>query len=284
MQEIDPAAFGSSFACLYGRKSVERTNPDKSQVSIMVIQALIADDEALARRKLRDFLASDPDVQVVGEAATGPETVHMVREKAPQVVFLDVAMPGKDGFDVLSELSSSEADSPLPRIVFTTAYDRYALRAFDARAVDYLLKPYTVERLQLALQRAREEILTSSRQSTANTDEQSPYLTRIIFKSRGRILFIRTPEIHWVGAEENYVRISTGRESHLLRETISSLEERLDPEMFLRVHRSAIVNLRYVKEVRAQTRGDSAVILANGQKIAMSRGYYSRIRATLKAS
>ncbi|HVU46159.1 MAG TPA: LytTR family DNA-binding domain-containing protein [Terracidiphilus sp.] len=250
----------------------------------MVIQALIADDEALARRKLRDFLSSDPDVEIVGEAATGPETVHLVRERSPQVVFLDVAMPGQNGFDVLSELSASEAEGQLPRIVFTTAYDNYALRAFDARAVDYLLKPFTAERLQLALQRAREEILTSTRQHSANAEEQSTYLTRIIFKSRGRILFIRTPEIHWIGAEENYVRICTGRESHLLRETISSLEERLDPQMFLRVHRSAIVNLRFVKEVRAQTRGDSAVILTSGQKITMSRGYYSRIRATFKAS
>ncbi len=250
----------------------------------MVIQALIADDEALARRKLRDFLSCDPEVQIVGEAASGPEAVHLVREKSPQVVFLDVAMPGKNGFDVLSELSGAEANNPLPHIVFTTAYDQYALRAFDARAVDYLLKPFTAERLRLALQRAREEILTSTRNNVSNTDEQSPYLTRIIFKSRGRILFIRAPEIHWIGAEENYVRICTARESHLLRETISSLEERLDPQMFLRVHRSAIVNLRYVKEVRAKTRGDSAVVLTNGQKIAMSRGYYSRIRANLKAS
>jgi two-component system LytT family response regulator len=134
----------------------------------MVIQALIADDEALARRKLRDFLASDPDVEIVGEAATGPETVHLVRERSPQVVFLDVAMPGQNGFDVLSELSASDADSPLPRIVFTTAYDHYALRAFDTRAVDYLLKPFTADRLRLALQRAREEILTATRQNTAN--------------------------------------------------------------------------------------------------------------------
>lgn len=250
----------------------------------MVIQALIADDEALARRKLRDFLSSDPDVQIVGEAATGAETVDLVRERSPQVVFLDVAMPGKNGFDVLSELSASDADGPLPRIVFTTAYDHYALRAFDARAVDYLLKPFTADRLRLALQRAREEILTSTRQNSATTEEQNPYLTRIIFKSRGRILFIRTPEILWIGAEENYVRISTGRESHLLRETISSLEEKLDPQTFLRVHRSSIVNLRFVKEVRAQTRGDSAVILTNGQKITMSRGYYSRIRTTLQTN
>jgi len=249
----------------------------------MVIQALIADDEALARRKLRSFLSSDPEVEIVGEAATGPETVHLVREKSPQVVFLDVAMPGQNGFDVLSELSASEADAPLPCIVFTTAYDRYALRAFDARAVDYLLKPFTAERLRVALQRAREEILSSTmHQSSTNTEEQSPYLSRIIFKSRGRILFIRTHEIHWIGAEENYVRICTGRESHLLRETISSLEQRLDPQMFLRVHRSAMVNLRFVREVRAQTRGDSAVILTNGQKITMSRGYYSRIRAKFK--
>ncbi len=258
----------------------------------MVIQALIADDEALARRKLRDILARDPEVEIVGEAASGPETVHLVREKAPQVLFLDVSMPGENGFDVLRELSAADGAAALPRVVITTAYDQYALRAFDARAVDYLLKPYTAERLRVALERARREILSSNPQSraalppnsrtTAGTTAHTPHLTRLLIRSRGRILFVWVSEIFWIGAEENYVRINTGRESHLLRETISSLEKKLDPEMFLRIHRSSIVNLRLVKEVRARSRGESVVILANGQKIAMSRGYYSRLRASLQ--
>jgi two-component system, LytTR family, response regulator len=251
----------------------------------MVIQALIADDEALARRKLRDFLSSDPEIEIVGEAASGPEAVNLVREKAPQVLFLDVSMPGQNGFDVLSELSAQEGSGKVPSVVITTAYDQYAVRAFDARAVDYLLKPYTAERLRIAVKRAREEILSTARlPASEHPAAAAPgsHLTRLLIKSRGRILFVWVSEILWVAAEENYVRINTGKESHLLRETISSLENKLDPEMFLRIHRSAIVNLRFVKEVRAQSRGESVVILANGQKIAMSRGYYARLRSTLK--
>jgi two-component system LytT family response regulator len=266
----------------------------------MVIQALIADDEALARRKLRDILSSDPEIEIVGEAASGPEALHMAKEKAPQVIFLDVSMPGQSGFDVLDALYVSEGAAAVPRVVITTAYDQYALRAFDARAVDYLLKPYTAERLRVAVDRARKDILSSTRQqavaelpaiagqSTIERPtmgagmESGAHLTRLLIKSRGRILFVWVSEILWIGAEENYVRINTGRESHLLRETISSLEQKLDPEMFLRIHRSSIVNLRFVKEVRAQSRGESVVVLANGHKIAMSRGYYSRLRTNLQ--
>lgn len=251
----------------------------------MVIQALIADDEALARRKLRDFLSSDPEIEIVGEAASGPEAVHLVREKSPQVLFLDVSMPGQNGFDVLSELSAQEGGGKVPSVVITTAYDQYAVRAFDARAVDYLLKPYTAERLRIAVKRAREEILSTSRLPVSEHPAAAmpgSHLTRLLIKSRGRILFVWVSEILWIAAEENYVRINTGKESHLLRETISSLEGKLDSEMFLRIHRSSIVNLRFVKEVRAQSRGESVVILANGQKIAMSRGYYARLRSTLQ--
>jgi two-component system LytT family response regulator len=266
----------------------------------MVIQALIADDEALARRKLRDILSSDPEIEIVGEAASGPEALHMAKEKAPQVIFLDVSMPGQSGFDVLDALCVSEGAAGVPRVVITTAYDQYALRAFDARAVDYLLKPYTAERLRVAVDRARKDILFSTRQPAvaelpavsgqATTErsamgsgmESGAHLTRLLIKSRGRILFVWVSEILWIGAEENYVRINTGRESHLLRETISSLEQKLDPEMFLRIHRSSIVNLRFVKEVRAQSRGESVVLLANGHKIPMSRGYYSRLRTNLQ--
>jgi two-component system LytT family response regulator len=253
---------------------------------VMVIQALIADDEALARRKLRDILSVDPEIEIVGEAASGPEALFMAKEKAPQVIFLDVSMPGQNGFEVLDELYTSEGAAAAPRVVITTAYDQYALRAFDARAVDYLLKPYTAERLRVAVERARKDILFSKRlpaaDDVAERAEPAPHLTRLLIKSRGRILFIWVSEILWIGAEENYVRINTGRESHLLRETISSLEQKLDPEMFLRIHRSSMVNLRFVKEVRAQSRGESVVVLANGHKIAMSRGYYSRLRTSLQ--
>jgi two-component system LytT family response regulator len=252
----------------------------------MVIQALIADDEMLARQKLRDLLSNEPEIEIVGEADSGPEAVRIARERVPQLMFLDVAMPTLDGFEVLTELSSSESAHLMPRVVFTTAYDRFALRAFDAHAVDYLLKPFTLERLKVAVRRVREELTVANRKSSAHPTGEggSPYLSRIIHRSRGRILFLKVSEVLWIGAEENYVRISTARESHLLRETISSMEERLDPAVFVRIHRSAIVNLRYVKEVRSQTQGDFVVVLANGQRVAMSRGCYSRLRSILRAS
>ena len=163
----------------------------------------------------------------------------------------------------------------MPRIVFTTAYDQYALRAFEVHAVDYLLKPFTPERLRSALERVRRHNGDSA--NGAEDDDSGQYTTRIVFKSKGRILFLPVSEIRWIAAEENYVRISTADETHLLRETMAHLEERLDPRIFVRVHRSSIVNLHYVKEVR-DAEGEAAVMLVNGQRVSMSRGYRSRIQ------
>ncbi|HEY1767472.1 MAG TPA: LytTR family DNA-binding domain-containing protein [Terracidiphilus sp.] len=252
----------------------------------MLIQTLLADDEVLARQKLRELLRKDSDIEIVGEAASGPEVLELVRATAPQVLFLDVRMPGMDGFEVVRELSAS-ASIPMPHVIFSTAYDQYALRAFESRAVDYLLKPYTAERLRAAVDRAREQVLIAGHRSARNgigEENGKGYPTRIVFKSRGRILFLRVAEIRWIGAEENYVRISTGTETHLLRETMTSIEEKLDPQMFLRVHRSAIVNLHFVKEVRTEAQCEFAVLLTNGQKVAMSRSYHSRVRSMLESA
>jgi two-component system LytT family response regulator len=175
----------------------------------------------------------------------------------------------------------------MPRIIFTTAYDCYALRAFEIHAVDYLLKPFTSERLHSAVQRAREQIYATKQNPGHSSDRSqnfSSYTTRIVFKSRGRILFLPVSDIRWIGAEENYVRICTEADKHLLRETMSHLEEKLDPQMFLRVHRSAIVNLQYLKEVRTEPSGEFTVVLANGQKVAMSRSYHARISEWLARS
>ena len=248
-----------------------------------MIQALVADDEPLARRKLRHLLCKFSDVGVVGEAASGHEVLDLLRDNSPQVLFLDVRMPGQDAFGVIDQISADRTVT-MPRIIFTTAYDQYALRAFDVHATDYLLKPFTFERLDSAVRRVRDELQSASvpkGDSTLPGSNSNGHITRVVFKSRGRILFLRVSEIRWIGAEENYVRISTGNESHLLRETITSLEERLDPSEFLRVHRSAIVNLRFVKEVRAQAHGDYSVLMQNGRKVAMSRSYYSHIRSLL---
>ncbi len=154
------------------------------------------------------------------------------------------------------------------------------LRAFEINALDYLLKPFTAERLRSAVQRMRQQIgvvKNVPEQGSSHGQNGKPYTDRIVFKSRGRILFLPVSEIRWIGAEENYVRICTGAETHLLRETMAGVEQKLDPRMFLRVHRSAIVNLQYVKEVRTEPQGDFIVQLVNGQKVAMSRSYHSRI-------
>jgi two-component system LytT family response regulator len=247
-----------------------------------MIQAILADDEVLARQKLRQLLKEIPDVEIVGEGASAAETIDLVRSAKPDLLFLDVRMPDMDGFDVVKELSGG---GHMPCIIFTTAYDRYALRAFEIHAVDYLLKPFTLDRFRSATQRALEQI-KAARQSPHSTASSSvgtaPYTQRIVFKSKGRILFLPVSEICWIGAEENYVRICTQSESHLLRETMTHLEEKLDPNTFLRVHRSSIVNLQYVKEVRPEIDGEYGVHMLNGQKIAMSRGYRSRIKNWLE--
>ena len=246
-----------------------------------MIATILADDEVLARQKLRQMLLDEGEIQLVGESGTTSETLDLVRLRRPDLLFLDIRMHGNDAFDVIEELSL-ETDFPMPTVIFTTAHDSYALRAFEVHAADYLLKPFTSERLKIAIQRATLQI--QSRQTPQHLQANGnaiSYANRIVFKSRGRILFLPVSNIRWIGAEENYVRICTEGESYLLREPIGRLEEKLDPQLFLRVHRSSIVNLQFVKEVRTESTGESVVILLNGQKLSMSRTYRSRINEWL---
>ena len=245
-----------------------------------MIHAVVADDEVLARQKLRQLLRDERDIEIVGESASALETIELVRAASPQLLFLDIQMPGMDGFDVLGALSSQK-ETPAPQVIFTTAFDQYAVRAFEVNAVDYLLKPFTHERLRAAIQRIREQSQAPSQDinhANGTTPAFDAYSNRIVFKSRGRILFLSISDIRWIGAEGNYVRLCTATENHLLRETMAHVEERLDPREFLRVHRSFIVNLKFVKEVRRDADGDSAVIMDNGQKVALGRSF----RASLK--
>ncbi len=251
-----------------------------------MIRAVVADDEVLARQKLRQLLRDYSDIEIVGESATALETIELVRAANPELLFLDIRMPGMDGFDVVGALSNL-TETPPPRVIFTTAYDEYAVRAFEVNAVDYLLKPFAAERLRAAIQRVREQSqLRQQNVSPANGASKAPglYTNRIIFKSRGRILFLPVSDIRWIGAEGNYVRLCTATESHLLRETMAHLEERLDPRGFLRVHRSFIVNLKYVKEVRREASGDSVVIMESGHKVALGRSYRSLLNEQLHQS
>jgi two-component system LytT family response regulator len=248
-----------------------------------MIRTALADDEVLARQKLRLLLRDVEDIDIVGECATAAEAIQLVNLSKPELLFLDIRMPDMDGFDVVDALSMN-VNGSLPQIVFITAYDKYAVRAFEIHAIDYLLKPFTTERLMSAVQRVRERL--ASKQSDTiepNTEQKtSPYTTRMVFKSRGRILFLPVEDIRWIEAEENYVRVCTGGESHLLREAIGHMETRLDPETFLRVHRSFIVNLHYVKEVKNEPDGDATVLMVTGERIAMSRSYRSRIHKLMK--
>jgi len=242
-----------------------------------MIRAVVADDEVLARQKLRQLLRDDRDVEIVGESATAQETIELVRAACPELLFLDIHMPGMDGFDVVGALAQ-QSEIPTPRVIFTTAYDQYAVRAFDVNAVDYLLKPFTHERLRTAIQRVREQAqLRPQTSGNGGAPAAGFYTNRIVFKSRGRILFLPVSDIRWIGAEGNYVRLSTATETHLLRETMTRLEEKLDPRGFMRVHRSFIVNLKYVKEVRRETSGDSVVIMDSGHKVALGRSYRSAL-------
>ena len=251
-----------------------------------MIRAAIADDEVLARQKLRLLLDREPDVSLVGEGANGPETIQLVQEARPDLLFLDVRMPEMDGFNILETLSE-EGIHPLPRIIFTTAYDAYAIRAFDISALDYLLKPFTAERLHAAIEKIRTcrlppESESPSQPVDAPNSSSSRFISRIVFKSRGRILFLSVRDVYCIGAEENYVRLCTGSETHLLRETMSRIEEKLDPEKFMRVHRSYIVNLEFLKEVRTEKSGEMVVLLTNGQRIPMSRGCRTRLHTLLE--
>lgn len=250
-----------------------------------MIRAVVADDEVLARQKLRQLLRDAHDIEIVGESATALETIELVRVANPEVLFLDIHMPGMDGFDVLGALSSRAETRP-PCVIITAADDRYAVRAFEVNALDYLLKPFTVERLHAAIQRVRDQ--SQVRQPNLNSanggSKTENRYTRIISKSRGRILFFPVSDIRWIGAEGNYVRLCTTTEAHLLRETMARLEERLDSQGFRRVHRSFIVNLKYVKEVRREANGDSVVIMDSGHKVALGRSYRSLLNEQLYES
>ena len=249
-----------------------------------MIRAVLADDEVLARQKLRQLLKDIEDVEIVGECATASETMELVRLTDPQLLFLDIRMSDMNGFDVLEHLST-DTGRLLPHVIFVTANDKYAVRAFEIHAIDYLLKPFTPERLQSAVQRVRERIAAgepAQNEPARKQEEEERYTSRMVFKSRGRILFLSVEDIRWIEAQENYVRICTGKDSHLLRETIGSLENRLDPNSFLRVHRSAIVNLHHVKEVKNESDGDATVVLKSGEQVPMSRSYRSKIQKLLK--
>ncbi len=245
------------------------------------MRVLIVDDEPLARQRLRALLDAEADVEVVGECADGREAVEAIHKYKPDLIFLDVCVPELDGFGVVEAI----AQEPRPGIIFVTAYDRYALRAFEVHALDYLLKPFDRERFQKALGRARaevgrsrsEEVSEQLRALLQDARAKSKYLDRVVIKSGGRVFFLRVEEIDWIEAAGNYLKLHCAGEAHLLRETMNSLETRLDPAKFLRIHRSTMVNIERIQELQPWFHGDYAVLLRDGTRLTLSRSYRQKL-------
>ncbi|MBM3851535.1 MAG: response regulator transcription factor [Verrucomicrobia bacterium] len=269
--------------------------PAPSETRLRCFRAIIVDDEPTARRGVRLLLERDPAIELVGEAATGLEAAELIRCVRPDLAFLDVQMPGSTGFDALRQI----APAIVPAVVFVTAYDEYALRAFEVNAVDYLLKPYDDARFAAALQRAKEEV--RRRQTDAVNSRLSQLLDyleknhqsapgeegpgdRILLKSSGEIFFLKADEIDWIEAEGDYMKFHVGGRAHLMRETMARLEARLDPQRFIRIHRSTIVNIDRLRKLSPSFAGEYAVILHDGTRLKLSRGYHERIAAILKQS
>ena len=232
------------------------------------MRVVIVDDEPLARDTIRMLVARDPELVVAGECS-GVEAPELIAKTKPDILFLDVQMPEVDGFDVLSALGSEP-----PVVVFVTAYDAYALRAFDVHALDYLLKPFDDARFELTLRRAKERVRgtgDTNARLLAMLEERGRFAKRFLVRNGEKILVIKAEEIDWIEAADYYVSLHVGAKSHLLRETMTELEARLDPERFFRVHRSAIVNLERVTEIHPLFRGDCTLVLAGGAQVRLSR-------------
>ena len=244
---------------------------------------MIVDDEPLARRRLRSLLGGEADVEIIGEYGNGRDAVHAIRESRPDLVFLDIQMPELDGFGVVREIGVAE----MPAVVFVTAYDEYALKAFEVHAFDYLLKPVDRERFSSTLQRARsrargEDTRTLGVRLEALLTElgrrgQEPQ--RLPIRKDGRIFLVRPEDIDWLEADGNHVRVHVGKESHLIRETLSKLESRLPERAFMRIHRSTLVNVSRIREIQPWFQGDYVLLLTDGTRLTSGRSYRDRVRS-----
>jgi two-component system LytT family response regulator len=251
----------------------------------MSIRTIIVDDVDLARERIK-ILLDDPELEIVGECANGREAVAAIRDLQPDLVFLDVQMPRIGGFDVIEIIGVER----MPAVIFVTAYDEFALRAFEINAVDYLLKPFDEERLKKAVARAKREIRRAEpareiaerlRGLLKEVRPEPKYLRRIPVKSARGTTLISTEEIDWINAAGHYLEIHAGRETHLIRERLSQIEQRLDPETFVRIHRSTIVNLDRIKSMHPLFNGDHLIMLKNGRELNLSRTYHEKLMLIL---
>ncbi|HXW08337.1 MAG TPA: LytTR family DNA-binding domain-containing protein [Vicinamibacterales bacterium] len=259
--------------------------PEQKRTTARQIRTIIVDDEPLARERLATLLAGESDMEVVAQCRDGEEAVAAIQDHSPDLVFLDVQMPQMNGFDVIEAVGTER----MPLVIFVTAFDQHALRAFQVRALDYILKPFDRERFTEALTRARRQI---EREETGDLGRRllalvkdlrrdQPRSDRLVVKSGGRLFFLRMDEIDWIEAAGNYVRLHVGNTSHLLRETMNAIEGRLDPEKFFRIHRSRIVNMERIQEMQPWLNGEYAVVLRTGTRLTLSRGYREKLQERL---
>jgi len=242
----------------------------------MNIRTVIVDDEPLARKRIKRLLAGEPDISVIGECGSGPETIKVIQEASPDLLFLDIQMPGMGGFEVLQSIP----EGGMPIIIFVTAYDQHALKAFEVHALDYLLKPFKQDRFKQAVERARDHLRKNGRPDLnpglaaliAKLRAEQNYLTRFMVKSSNRVVLVRAGEVDWIESAANYALLHVGDKTHIVRETMQALEVKLSPKTFQRVSRSVIVNLERVKELQPMGKGQYVIMLANGRQLTMSRG------------
>ena len=242
----------------------------------MSIRALIVDDEPLARKRIKRLLADERDISVIDECGSGREAIRVIQETSPDLLFLDIQMPEVGGFDVLQSIG----EKVVPIIIFITAYDQHALKAFEVHALDYLLKPFTEERFKKAIERAKAQMAKiGSREAGPGLSAlieklrtSQNYLSRFMIKTSNRVVFVNANEVDWIESAANYALLHVGDKTHIVRETMQALELKLSPKMFQRISRSAIVNLERVKELQPMGKGQYVIILADGRKLLMSRG------------
>ncbi len=254
----------------------------------MQIQTLIVDDEKLAREKIVRILKAENDIDIVGESDCGSDAVEFINSNRPDLVFLDIQIPELNGFEVLEQVDSSK----MPAVIFVTAFDEYAIRAFEVNALDYLLKPFDADRLKETLRRAREQIENVRKDnvneqlmsllSDLRAEKEKEYPERLVLKTSGRVYFVKTTEIDWIEAAGNYVKLHIGRQTHMLRETMNKIEQKLPPEKFLRIHRSRVINIDRIKELNPLFSGDYLVTLDDETELTLSRSYYDRLRELFK--
>jgi two-component system, LytTR family, response regulator len=250
-----------------------------------MIRALIADDEPLPRERIRTLLAEHSDIEVIGECGDGQEALQTILSERPELVFLDIQMPELDGFEVIKALGPDD----LPAIIFVTAFDKYAIRAFEVNAMDYLLKPINAARFEKTVRRALERLAQPHAREADRTlldfverlRAEQRYTSRFVVRSGAKLSFVRAADVDWIDVADNYVRLHVAGREHLVRDTLKSVEMQLNPEAFIRVHRSIIINLDRVESVEPYSHGEYLVTMTDGMKLTTSRSYSERLRRLL---